>query len=147
MLLSGSLNTAETAETAVRAYVALCLARRPTYTNAFENLQPNKHWYETINFAPWASWRLPIRFRIARKPDAPRFAQKAMPIQRSAVIHDRWDLFQPRRERIFMKEERLYRDVHHGLNALETNARADNRQGTKKKPTRKKKRTSCGWHG
>jgi hypothetical protein len=70
-----------------------------------------------------------------------------MAIQRSAVIHDRWDLFQPRRERIFTKEERLYRDVHHGLNALETNARADNRQGTKKKPTRKKKRTSCGWHG
>jgi hypothetical protein len=38
-------------------------------------------------------------------------------------------------------------DVHHGVNALERNARADNRQGTKEKPTQKKKRASCAWHG
>ncbi|PAZ00214.1 MAG: hypothetical protein CAK90_06765 [Spartobacteria bacterium AMD-G4] len=38
--------------TGLRAWVLLCQARRPTYTNGFENLQPNKHWFNFSFSAP-----------------------------------------------------------------------------------------------
>ena len=45
-----------------------------------------------------------------------------MAIQRSAVIHERWDLFQLRRERIFTKGERLCRAEYQCLQGLRFSA-------------------------